>query len=1258
MHQRIARAEFLAHQMRVLDASHKTKKIESSDWRLAPLIEQLLAVAQTAWMPPTFGDATAFLDQAQAKDSVGNSFARLEELRDRHLVRFPLGRMSLPYGFSMSFHRGKLDMLEPSVLNSCRVLWEVMQQQSRSAFSINGDQAAQTLHRFAESDPSNPLTMDDLQKRGLLSPKDSDSYVFGSEHTKENPWPSIGAQVAALHWNRINKTAGIVIGPDLVRTWLLKVSWIVNWQDAPIHLVEEDRTALLEAALQLILEEPDLLGWSRELERVSQELDSGFGKPPANYLDLYKIEEPKDLIEAHDLLRRLEFRFQISGIPQRCRGEIDGLSGMILRHDKADGGYLQRCGRIRSLVLAGIKRPHLLSLFQHSILHLRPQALAMLLAHPETAPFAMTFLAEAPFPDDGGGDAWEARCIRSERRKQALWEDALDLFHLTLEGIGNPEAKAAAVQPVLRTLGNQAILKRSRDPAQAQQTKGAWARLDLTLRTLLARGFFLNLVPELCRQLSMPSTPFVIGFATVPVAEMKVLGWLIAPPGYGRGPEGLLMRQIAAGTLVQLYLGAFLKEKNEIDGGSIIWLDDHPEVATLPWGAIFRTLPIGGDQDRLLHPTNWAELVQRLSTVVPDSETERASRLIGAWSNKARLHLRILLAAHSDVSEPLLKSSLESAITDLLVQAALSPPLGLGLLAPQYGMGPDTKDLLHRIFEGLNRFEPEQRITLVRQWIGATDDVGLLLAALGELVSEEARTFLQAQLEKFNFDASLERLNYFPHFERLAENALYAGKLPLVEQVLSHGDEIVKGRGYESDWAVFAFGIRLQLAYFNKDLQGLEALEPPPSAIYRISYPQDSKDFYRALLLLEKDPSKSAEIFWKLHQKNPDRSPNLINLFAARLRIAEALEEGSTRRDAFLEALSEWEGLEPLIPEAERPHLEKNIFYNRLFALEGARSEVEFDGLWSRLGSELKYRPEFLRLRLGNLKRRGSIAEGSKVFSEAVAYHDVEGDQPPELEEISKEFGIPGKVMTPTFPQTELPREPGLGQYQIHYHSILELDPISLIKVISPRLENPEKFLVREHALAGEELLRRAAGLLKIDDENKINDLLISLLTFRLDMIRWTVLPSNRGGATAAIESTHGGVSIRDWVIRRGTRDLMIVEAFRIHNDSWRGSLESHLRKATSRYDPTGLGSILMVAYLEHRPMLDLLEPYQAHVKSIALEGWQLKSTSPVGPEELPDLSPLRNIKVLRSRYVRGDESLIVHHLLLDLTPALNPTPD
>jgi hypothetical protein len=360
---------------------------------------------------------------------------------------------------------------------------------------------------------------------------------------------------------------------------------------------------------------------------------------------------------------------------------------------------------------------------------------------------------------------------------------------------------------------------------------------------------------------------------------------------------------------------------------------------------------------------------------------------------------------------------------------------------------------------------------------------------------------------------------------------------------------------------------------------------------------------------------------------------------------AEALDDVDAKRQAFAAALSEWSEIEKSMPPEGRAAIERSTDYNTLRCLDGLHRDREFDQLWATLPPDMQNDISLLRLRAFNLRRRGEGDAFLRLVEQARAYHTLDGaTNSAELEELISELQRQELKFAPAYLQTE-PR-PGVRTLLYHFRELVQRSPTEQMEVLDPGRSVGE-YLLREHVICGQELVTRKSTIRTLSDENKFNDLFVSLLKMRVAFLHWSVNDQSRGGSTKTKAAVHGGVGERDWVVQQRGLDIAIVEALRLRDSGWRGDIEEHVSKALARYNAPGLPLVFVVAYVEKQPLATLVSDYLDHVQQVIVQDYQLLD---VAEFQHPDLVTVANVRVLRARYERGNIEMIAYHILLDFS--------
>ena len=212
---------------------------------------------------------------------------------------------------------------------------------------LSRDDANRVRDAHAVAFPETP-SLARLMELGVLAQVDGGLELL--LEGRAGAWGVSLVRAAALLWEE-GLRAGRS-GRTWLRAWLDRVETIGNWANAPSAMLREARDCFLDAAMEVLLAEPDLArSWQDEELRLCMEQDnpfeilrripSGFPPPPTP-LARY---------------RRYEHCFRYLKSLHGLRHELIALMGAIVRNDSFAGPPNERCRRIRQLIRAGDKSP-------------------------------------------------------------------------------------------------------------------------------------------------------------------------------------------------------------------------------------------------------------------------------------------------------------------------------------------------------------------------------------------------------------------------------------------------------------------------------------------------------------------------------------------------------------------------------------------------------------------------------------------------------------------------------------------------------------------------------------------------------------------------------------------------------------------------------------------------------------------------------------------------------------------------------------
>lgn len=1243
---------------------------EDNDWAAGMLMVEFLLRARPRH---------ARLNRSRAAEILRaeGSQVTIEHLEARGFVRFVLGRLQIPEAVRVELAHGKhVDQLPDAERAALKRLHESRQEKTALLHIEKID--AERIHQVHAQAHRRTPSFEALRESRLitLAENESEGYDIPLNKNDSHLWPTyLVGRVLGLYWEEIARDSLLENDDDRLSVWLdvaLETHW---WTTAPRWMRTSQnrkmdlRERFLDAAMRCILSEPDLLDGCQELKRIRWD-NRGFGFNGAPDFPPF----PDYNGSLHGLYGWWS-SVHLSQVESPCRRRLDALISLTMIYDQDPWAH-----RAVQLIGASRDRPYLLREVGNILLSIGRRSVAGLVANRETASMGMHILAKLRVAEDLPTQSLEIYRDDKETRKTKVWREAVSLMlgmiHAEIQE-GHLEATALVLAEVL-LISAKATLERRHQPTEEEShLRGAEARFDVLLTDLRCARWhvLLPLVHELHRHLVVQTEnggPTSDGFDRMPVAGMRNLFWLHAVLSEQEHPPLDPMK--VAESLLSIYRDVLRRETTS-DGAKILfWLDDAHDAICLPWPDLAAFLhkrdlvhmlvgPEGVDLD--VHVSGVPPAFQSgASSIQRDAERD----LSQTWLRKIRLHIRVLVRLHEEMQEVASVAMMEltnaqrSSLLELVEErlralvtahADTQPPhVARSLFDTDNdlrtsGVHP-VAGLLKLLIRTFNNFSGERREGAFAEWIDEENDPIVILTILDEAVPIASKLRAASKLKRVDFDSFLATQWTMTQIQRFAEAAaMVPDQTAVVEKALAYGDSVVLG-GYRPKWEDFAYRMRLMVAYHRNDLAELGRISAPKreggqqaNEHGHLTDPsEDSRLFYRALLIIEDEPEQARRIFDDLLQRVPGSPSHAINRFSASVKLAGKIAEPEERSRAFLRASHEWEDVARGIPSGALAVVQNNAIYLRLACFNGTQQDANFDTEWSRLDATQWAQLEFVALAVDNSRRRGLRDRGAKILDRARPYHvEPTGKLADAFARLVRDVDS-GKALAE--PQALVVSIPGDNIESLRRsHQELRLSRAEYVAQIvgepGAQLHDFLTELLYEVAL---ELLERIGLTENFSGENQYNDLMVSLLKMRVRFLNWHVPDQARGGHS----ETGKDAGERDWMIVDGGGPCVIFEAFRLDSVD-KKTIEEHVRKAESRhaYNPIGIPRINIVVYYEGRSWLEFWKKYSVHVRSLAVNGCL--------PTQRPEADRVRHIRMQRLVYEDGSGvALHVCHLAINLS--------
>jgi hypothetical protein len=1213
---------------------------EETRWGAASLLGGILAHA-TLLAPP--------LQEAEARQLLPRTF---DSLHRAGLLRVVLGCVDISRSVEVRLRRAEVS----NELDDLRVLDGAAKGPSRGRLWIPAKKARALHKRHGLVFTTAPSWEVCAKRLGLHTHtlREKDGFTIDLHEAGDR----LVAGAVAAHWESELRSGG---DPgETLRSFTLRYGRAHGFYSAAGEMIAEAKSRFLDAAVAAILAEPDLGSWKHEVNHLKEEFEGGIHEPPP---------PPTDATSGGRYAWWDSWESSAGGWDRgMMREKLDGLIAIVVRFDNAYGAFDLRYGRISQLFEASESRPYLAREIPTTVQWQRPEAIAWLLTRRDTTALGLMLLSQLDVPEETTWDEFTARDARKKRRQLALFNEALPIFTLCLSG-DYPHATAPIAEALLWFARTARDRPRSPQGMSSDLRDGLWsavasARLASTSVSDGRRSgnpLLLSTVESNLRD-AVAAAPRA---GEVPLATLWILHRLLAftrdTTEDIRLSEPLSPLAVARSIARQYGDMLAVNGRRNADGNVTrsTWFGEHPELAQLPWEITAVVLSEGGELEPWLHPKPPEQ--QALAAAEPNDSSGLSNELISAWTVRLRHHLDILVAIHQRLrgsrswkitghaTGSKVTDSIEEAVGPLVTATTSTARRSVDLFdrnVPAISVSESVVGLVAHTVRTVERFREDRRIATFKPWIERTRDPVVLLAMLDGASTEATRSSIQARLAVVDVLAEVEEQHWFPSIQQLVFDAARLGQADLAKKVIEYGNRVVRTtHRLRAQWDDTVFRSALLLSLHAHDEKAIQALPIPPSAMAeqeqtRRSQLEDSRTFYLALARLEHDPLGAKTLFDGLLVRQPRTGAFLIDYFASVLRVAERVEDPGARREAFEAALREWERLASLVRDEDRERIAESVHYNRMAALYGAERDDEADEAWASLDPPMRFNAEFVALRLKSLRRRQLGHEAERLIADASSYH---GGQLPS--------GILGETDAPA---SRVPAvEPPWKGRRAQWLEIRQLQGGPLARVVAPSDEDDlPQYLLQVHVEIAREFLLRSTVLKRLKDENKYNDILVSMLNLRLGLLGWHAEGQSRGGHSfGKPSSAHSAdVGARDWVIVDGHREeLALTEAFRL-SAVQRLAVTIHTLKLFG-YNATMADQAYVMVFFEGRNFDKFVDRYLAHVQSLASSPWTLKGFLPC--DSAATSSNSHGVKVLRASYEQGRAHLDAFHLLMRLNPPL-----
>ena len=1112
-----------------------------------------------------------------------------------------------------------------------------------------------------------------LKEQQVLKEKDK-FYYLNLFDTKPKYWKELSGKIIAHYWQLLLDDN--LFDSDVNRIFqLLNQTEYFDWSTEFLFYVpEESKKRFLNAALEIVVNEPDLNKVPSEFRKVS--IDADFGSHYVELLfnnpekfDDFSLNE-EDSFELLESFNKWELKAKSTYLQgQSSRKEISYLIHVIIKHDfeierideKEGGSYkLYYYKRIFNLLDEVHDKPILIWKVKCYILLSRRDFLPYLLIDKRNTSFAfqlIDFMAEFFHEKE------------TQQTSIKLWEDSIDLALNTIRSVGNEGSAAKQIFQIYRQLNrdkyfvpfnrNQNIENQNRKKNKDKES----LVLSLIENSSLFNHKYVNnqyLIPFVFNDLinlfiQFKSKPlYNNGTVNFPMIQWDGIAWLMKCSTYWKYKQQFELNPPNIHSLTNTFFKLYIDRIEVTEVNKYNFSDEKEEKGLPLWSEKIERL----DHIEWVYPIYFIFKQQKLNSFLEprfyfSSTTDQYHKENKFTADKLRTHIGVLLQVLSKLVLPSIpygfnkedlaeiKSRVEQQIIDFLKSHTKDIPeegrIDLFDYQKEWAYNTSEKEaLLPQIAKAIYWYNNKEKLI---DTIIESQDITKVLTIVRWTTSEGLKQKLIEKLKESDIKIFLENSTWIPEIQNtLLEISKYPQLKEKLEQIVDFWEKEISRKNYK--YANQLFQTKMLIAYYNTDEEELNRVDEPQKQIARHSNEftfDDHKQFYRALIRLESNTESAYQIFKNLSFKYPKYPVLALNQMAAKINIAKS--EGDDL-ETYREALEEWNIYASKNKQDEKT-LGSPFIVNRLLILFKLQEFERLDKLYVDLDLPYQMLPNVLEVKIDSLIQRKRIGEALFIIEKSKSYHTYS-----DLENIGFIYDLEIKVNGID----------NIEELHFQYNRIFNSQPSKLIKILPEKLNGKSElteFIVKEVAIAASNMLDKVHSLPEVlnlqntSKENRFNDLIQLALGARISSWGWSVKDQTRQGFSPS-EKDLGEIDldIRD----NNQLSFITCEAFILRDTS---RVQSHLEKLITHYTHNRKAFLILIYFQGKQTdyQKDWKKYYQTTLTSISYpKGYEINSN------KVKDISKVFGYdnSGIRVGMATLESGSIIYHLFVNINYKIN----
>lgn len=1045
-------------------------------------------------------------------------------------------------------------------------------------------QLHESFNQFYTQTPS----IDNLIDQAILSEKD-EFYYLNFRNVKIDYWSALGDQITAFYWQFLIDGNHFSDDKERIKR-LLQQTLSCGWpSDFLNHSINESKRKFLDVAFDLVANEPDLEGIESEFKKVS--IDGDFGS--REFQTLFHSNEEygdfslnnSDYFELLESLDNWEEKARTTYLHgQSSRDELSFLIMIIVTHDyesereetsDLDNPKIHHYKRIFRLLEESLTKPTLLWYIKCFTIMCHREFIPYLIKDSKYTSLAFKFI-----------DRINEYLLYEDKETihKKLWGKSMELALFTIRSIVHNGDAPKLIFQIYRQLNSRKYdIPYNRQERVEKLSRKQKEEKERAVLSLIEDSSLYNhrvnggrddqfLIPELLNELVtlfinlQSKSRYNNGTVSFPMLQWDGLAWLMKCSTYWKYKSQFNIKSPNIHSLTHAFFRTYIDRIELTKVKQYNYLEEKEE--GLPkWSEKIERL----EHIEWIYPIYFIYQQQKLNSFLEprfyfNPTSDQYDKLNHFKADKLRTHIGVLIHVLRKLVLPTIpygfeksalieiRSRIEQQIIDYVKNHIKDIPeegrIDLFNYNKESAFKTSEKEALFpQIARSLNWFEKKD---LLIEAVLKTNDILKILTIAEGITSEGIKKKLIQKIQQSDIQSFLGETHWVPEVHQvLLGMRQYPELIKKVEQIVEFWEKKIskKSREYE----IQLYQTKMLLTYFRKDEKELDAVKEPlksaPNGVRELSY-LDHKQFYRALIKLDKEPKSSFIIFNQLSTRYPHYPVFALNQMAAKISIAK---DNNNDLNLYREALEEWADYASKRDELDEESLGSNFFNNKLFILLKLGHHREVDKTFSLLEMPYQMIPDVLDTKIESLLERKRIDEAVLILEQAENYHQFSEDDTLEFIKALKfrVTGIDDSYLLSTY-----------------YTRIYNSPPSKLIKIFPDKLNGNRSiqgFVTKEIATAASKMLDKIVSISEIKSEDKYNDVMELYLDARINSWGWYVGGQSRGGySDPDNNTTKKQPGERDLPIHDSNKELFcICEAFIFRNPL---SIKSHLKKIFDYY--------------------------------------------------------------------------------------------